>query len=88
MKTAIVYNKGKGNFEKIVRNIYIKYVYKGKNKDFFAENMESAINLASTKSDLQGLITQCERLKKQGLITEQEYNYYINLIYEKLEGIE
>lgn len=87
MNRYIIYNKGKGNYESIVRKIYIKYVYKGSSGtneiDVLYDNIISSIELARTISDLEEIESIIDDLLAQNKITNSEHNYLINLVSEK-----
>lgn len=90
MNSYIIYNKGRGNVEQIIRKIYVKYVYKGnKNKseiDILYNNIESSIDLANSIDDLEELASIVEDLKANDKIDDKEYNYLISKINEKMKG--
>lgn len=87
MNGYIVYNKGKGNMESILRKIYIKYVYKGNTEksevDMLYNNFESTIDLANTQNELDEIESIVEDLLRQNKINEREYTYLINKINDK-----
>lgn len=87
MNGYIVYNKGKGNMESILRKIYIKYVYKGNTEksevDMLYNNFESIIDLANTQNELDEIESIVEDLLRQNKINEREYTYLINKINDK-----
>jgi hypothetical protein len=87
MNGYIIYNKGKGNIESILRKIYIKYVYKGNTEksevDMLYNNFESTIDLANTQTELDEIESIVEDLLQQNKINEKEYTYLINKINDK-----
>ena len=87
MNGYIVYNKGKGDIESILRKIYIKYVYKGNIEksevDILYNNYESSIDLASSESELEELAGILDDLMEQGKISEKEFTYLIDKINDK-----
>lgn len=87
MNGYIVYNKGKGDIESILRKIYIKYVYKGNTEkseiDILYNNYESAIDLASSEDELEELAGILDDLMEQGKISEKEFTYLIDKINDK-----
>lgn len=87
MNGYIIYNKGKGNIESIIRKIYIKYVYKGNTEksevDMLYNNFESTIDLASTQNELDEIESIVEDLLRQNKINEKEYTYLMNKINDK-----
>lgn len=87
MNGYIIYNKGKGNIESIIRKIYIKYVYKGNTEksevDMLYNNFESTIDLANTQTELDEIESIVEDLLQQNKINEKEYTYLINKINDK-----
>lgn len=86
MEAYIKWNKGY-NIEKILRKIYIKYVYKGNTtkQDFeiLYNNIESSINLASSESELEEIAGYVDDLFENGKISDKEHNYLVNKINEK-----
>ncbi len=87
MNGYIIYNKGKGNIESILRKIYIKYVYKGNTEksevDMLYNNFESTIDLANTQNELDEIESIVEDLLRQNKINEREYTYLMNKINDK-----
>lgn len=87
MLLYITENKGKGNLEQLIRNIYTKYVYKISSSesdiDFLYDNVRSSIDIANTNTDLDEIEDTIELLRTDGRIDESEYNYLINLVLEK-----
>lgn len=87
MNGYIIYNKGKGNIESIIRKIYIKYVYKGNTEksevDMLYNNFESTIDLANTQNELDEIESIVEDLLRQNKINEREYTYLMNKINDK-----
>jgi len=87
MDSYIKYNKGKGNIESIMRKIYIKYIYRGNNNqdevEILYNNYTSAIDLASSESELEELAGILDDLREQGKIDEKEFSYLINKINDK-----
>lgn len=92
MQGYIKYNKGRGNIESIIRKIYIKYVYKGnKNQnevEILYSNVISAIELATTESELEELAGIVEQLRQENKIEDKDFIYLIDKINEKLENYE
>lgn len=85
MEAVQKYNKGK-SFENILRKIYIKYVYKGKNDnevDILYSNFIGLINSATSEEESQEIENMINNLLSKKKINEQEYNYLINLLEDK-----
>lgn len=87
MNSYIKYNKGKGNIESILRKIYIKYIYRGNNNqdevEILYNNYISAIDLASSESELEELAGILDDLREQDKIDEKEFSYLIDKINDK-----
>lgn len=87
MNSYIQYNKGKGNYETILRKIYSKYIFTGSENveetDLLYGNIGELVNTATTESDLQEVESIISNLIAEGKITSKEFNYLINLINEK-----
>ena len=87
MNSYIKYNKGKGNIESILRKIYIKYIYRGNNNqdevEILYNNYISAIDLASSESELEELAEILDDLREQDKIDEKEFSYLIDKINDK-----
>ena len=84
MKAHQQYNKGKEIVK--LREIYLKYIYKGnKNKndiDILYSDLEGDIS-ASNINDLDEIENYINDLYNESIINEKEYNYLINLVNEK-----
>lgn len=87
MLVYITENKGKGNLEQLIRNIYTKYVYKMSSSesdiDFLYDNVRASIDLADNNTDLEEIENTIELLRTDGRIDESEYNYLTNLLLQK-----
>lgn len=91
MNSVIKHNKGKGNFEELVRKIYIKYVYKGNPStneiEIFNSNFVELINQVKMEADIQELEELLQDKYNKREITDKEYNYLLNLLKEKRNEI-
>lgn len=80
-------NKGKGNLEQLIRNIYTKYVYKisslENDIDFLYDNVRANIDNATSNTDLEEIENTIETLRTDERIDDSEYSYLINLILQK-----
>lgn len=89
MKAHQKYNKGK-EIEKL-REIYIKYVYKGNINGNETEILNSEVlellNSATTENDLLEIENMIDNLLQEGKITTIEHNYLMNLVNERRNEI-
>ena len=87
MNNYIIYNKGKGNYENIIRKIYAKYVYSGNEEtdesDMLYGNLKELVNNANNENDLQEVESILSSLISEGKIDEKNFNFLLNLINEK-----
>ena len=87
MNSYIIYNKGKGNYETIIRKIYTKYVYSGNEEtdetDLLYGNVKELVNNATTENDLQEVESILSSLIAEGKIDEKTFNYLLDIINEK-----
>ena len=86
MQSYIKYNKDKStNINSNIREIYLKYIYKGnyKNTDYQALFSEFIALIDDSNTTKEELITILNSLKNENKITNKEYNYLQNLIEEK-----
>lgn len=91
MSSYILFNRGKGNYENIIRKIYTKYVYTGNTEidehDILYSNIQELINNASSENDIQEIESILSSLIAEGKIDSKTFNYYINLLNEKRKGL-
>lgn len=87
MQSYIKYNKDKStNINSNIREIYLKYIYKGnyKNTDYYQALFSEFIALIDdSNTTKEEVITILNSLKNENKITNKEYNYLQNLIDEK-----
>lgn len=91
MNSVKKYNGHKGNYDDILRKIYIKYVYKGKNKneiEVLYSNLFELINNATSISDLEEVESIISDLKSDNKIYDSEFNYIVGAIDTKRREIE
>ena len=73
--------------ENVLRKIYIKYIYRGNNNqdevEILYNNYISAIDLASSESELEELAGILDDLREQDKIDEKEFSYLIDKINDK-----
>ena len=90
MMSIIKYNKGY-NIENLLRRIYIKYVYSGNNEtneiEILYSNILNLIRNAKNESELEEVESIIMSLLSENNITQNEYNYFINLIEDRRKEI-
>ena len=90
MMSIIKYNKGY-NIENLLRRIYIKYVYSGNNEtneiEILFSNILDLIRNAKNESELEEVESTIMSLLSKNNITQNEYNYFINLIEDRRKEI-
>lgn len=90
MNSIIKYNKGY-NIENLLRRIYIKYVYSGNNEtneiEILFSNILDLIRNAKNESELEEVESTIMSLLSKNNITQNEYNYFINLIEDRRKEI-
>ena len=90
MNSVKKYNGHRGNYDDILRKIYIKYVYKGNANEIevLYSNVFELINNATSISDLDEVESIIRDLKSTNRISDREFNYIEGAIDTKRREIE
>ena len=90
MNSVKKYNGHRGNYDDILRKIYMKYVYKGNGNEIevLYSNVFELINNAESISDLEEAESIISDLKADNKISDSEFNYIVGAIDTKRREIE
>ena len=90
MNSVKKYNGHRGNYDDILRKIYMKYVYKGNGNEIevLYSNVFELINNAESISDLEEVESIISDLKADNKISDSEFNYIVGAIDTKRREIE
>ena len=90
MNSVKKYNGHRGNYDDILRKLYMKYVYKGNGNEIevLYSNVFELINNAESISDLEEIESIISNLKADNKISDSEFNYIVGAIDTKRREIE
>ena len=90
MNSVKKYNGHRGNYDDILRKLYMKYVYKGNGNEIevLYSNVFELINNAESISDLEEVESIISDLKADNKISDSEFNYIVGAIDTKRREIE
>lgn len=90
MNSVKKYNGHRGNYDDILRKLYIKYVYKGNANEIevLYSNVFELINNAVSISDLDEVESIIRDLRANNKISDSEFNYIVGAIDTKRREIE
>lgn len=90
MNSVKKYNGHRGNYDDILRKLYMKYVYKGNGNEIevLYSNVFELINNAESISDLEEVESIISDLKADNKISDREFNYIVGAIDTKRREIE
>ena len=90
MNSVKKFNGHRGNYDDILRKIYMKYVYKGNGNEIevLYNNVFELINNAESISDLEEVESIIRDLKSTNRISDREFNYIEGAIDTKRREIE
>lgn len=90
MNSVKKYNGHRGNYDDILRKLYMKYVYKGNGNEIevLYSNVFELINNSESISDLEEVESIISDLKADNKISDSEFNYIIGAIDTKRREIE
>ena len=82
MNSVKKYNGHRGNYDDILRKLYMKYVYKGNGNEIevLYSNVFELINNAESISDLEEVESIISDLKADNKISDSEFNYIVGAI--------
>lgn len=90
MNSVKKYNGHRGNYDDILRKLYMKYVYKGNGNEIevLYSNVFELINNAESISDLEEVESIISDLKADNKISDSEFNFIVGAIDTKRREIE
>lgn len=90
MNSVKKFNGHRGNYDDILRKIYMKYVYKGNRNEIevLYSNVFELINNATSISELEDVESIIQDLKSANKISDREFNYIEGAIDTKRREIE
>lgn len=90
MNSVKKYNGYRGNYDDILRKLYMKYVYKGNGNEIevLYSNVFELINNAESISDLEEVESIISDLKADNKISDSEFNYIVGAIDTKRREID